>query len=124
MITCANSLSNQILTKMKTIKAILMVACFAMTTGLMATDNPSTYESNLRAELLDYVKSIDVESMDETISRVEVHFIVNSKQEIVVVSTSDSSFDETLKSRLNYKKIKTQGVEQNKLHILPILFKK
>jgi hypothetical protein len=110
---------------MKTLKTVLMVALFsAATFSANAGTDPTNSDNELRAELLSLVNDININDMDQELYRVEVHFIVNAKNEIVVVSTSDKEFDQILKSKLNYQTIKTGDIALNKLFILPILFRK
>jgi hypothetical protein len=62
--------------------------------------------------------------MEEDTERVNVEFLVNANNEIVVLNVSESSFDYNIKSRLNYHKVETSDVIRNKIYSVPVVFKK
>ncbi|GLR15963.1 hypothetical protein [Portibacter lacus] len=96
------------------------VNTYANTPATTPIDNPT----EIRAEILKLVKSIDISDIEENYERTYIQFIVNSKNEIVVVNVSSSEFEARIKSKLNYKKLKTENVEQNEIYTVPVVFKK
>ena len=93
---------------------------YANTAAITPADNPT----EIRQEIMDLVKSIDISDIKENYERTYIQFIVNSKNEIVVVNVSSSDFEARIKSKLNYKKLKTKDVKQNEIYTVPVVFKK
>jgi hypothetical protein len=111
---------------MKTSKlffAALLCAFFASVSTAYA-NTPDTNPDEMRKEIVKLVSQIDVSDIDSDYSRTYVQFIVNSENEIVVVNVSKSEFDQRIKSKLNYKKLRTEDVKQNEIYTVPVVFKK
>jgi hypothetical protein len=111
---------------MKTSKlffAALLCAFFASVSTSYA-NTPDTNPDEVRKEIVKLVSQIDVSDIESDYSRTYVQFIVNSKNEIVVVNVSKSEFGQRIKSKLNYKKLRTEDVKQNEIYTVPVVFKK
>jgi hypothetical protein len=78
----------------------------------------------MREEIMKLVSQIDVSDIQAEYDRTYVSFIVNSKNEIVVVNVSSSEFDSRIKSKLNYKTLKTEDIQKNEIYTIPVVFKK
>lgn len=86
-----------------------------------AQANPVPEKTNeLRFEIADLIQNIDLGSAVDEEEVIHLNFTVNSKNEIIVLSTSHERLDERIKSELNYKAIKTKDIEQNKIFTLPV----
>ena len=101
-----------------------MVAIFSATSFSLSANNEPVTSTDLSTELHKFIKDIDIADMELEEYRVQVKFIVNSKNEVVVLSTSNPEFDRVLKAKLNYKTIKTEDLNLNKHYVLPIVFRK
>jgi hypothetical protein len=59
---------------------------------------------------------------------VEISFIVNIKNEVVIVSVSsedtNSAIDYYIKQKLNYQSLKVQGIKNDETYIIPLTIKK
>jgi hypothetical protein len=53
-----------------------------------------------------------------------VNFLINSENEIIVVSTNDKKNESAIRSALALKKVKGSDLTKNKLYTLPIQIKK
>lgn len=111
---------------MKAVKIFsLAIALSAMTfsSNLYANnggDTEPTTATSLKSEIATLVKSPALEEMGITSEEaVKVKFFVNSDKEIIVVNTGtdNSSLDSFLKSRLNYKKVKTSDLKSGVYNI-------
>ena len=110
---------------MKKSKVLVLSLMFAVI-GSFSTyaNNPISNPNEIRQEILDLVSSIDLSEMDADYERVYIQFLVNAKNEIVVLNVSDSAFEARIKTRLNYKKIETDDTEKNQIYNIPVVFKK
>ena len=110
---------------MKKSKAVVLSLMFALV-GSFTTfaNNPISNPNEIRQEILDLVSDIDVSDMDGDYERVYVQFLVNAKNEIVVLNVSESDYAKTIKSKLNYKKMDTEDAEKNQIYNIPVVFKK
>jgi type 1 fimbria pilin len=85
------------------------------------TSNPENGIKALRTELSSFIgKNIPIELNKATTA--EVSFIVNNKNEVVVLSVDsrNSELNYFLKHKLNYKKITTKGVKKGKVYKIPL----
>jgi len=74
----------------------------------------------LRHEIAALFDKIDFGATLDNEEVIHVNFTVNSKNEIIILSTSHESLDHKIKSELNYKTVKTKSVECNKIFTLPV----
>ena len=102
--------------------AALLCAFFSSVTTY--ANDPINNPNEMRQEIMELVSQIDVSDIESEYDRTYVKFIVNSKNEIVVVNISSSEFDARIKSKLNYKKLKTENIKQNEIYTVPVVFKK
>lgn len=111
---------------MKKSKVILLALAFVFAGSLtaFANTNPISNPSEIRDQIKNMVSTIDVSDMISDEERVEVQFIVNNNNEIIVLNVNDETFDGRIKQRLNYKKVDSEDVVKNKIYSLPIVFKK
>ena len=110
---------------MKKSKLFFVVMICALFTSLSAFASSGESEpSDIRTEIVKMVKGIDCSDLEKDYERTYVQFIVNAKNEIVVVNVSSKEMASRIKSRLNYKKLKTEDVQQNEIYTVPLVFKK
>ena len=113
---------------MKTVKfAGCLLALFAMSlfaTPAFANDDEPQKIADLRDQVTKLVKSPDLAEFGITQEKVRVKFMLNNDREIVVVSTStDNAYlDSFIKTRLNYKKVKS-APEKDNIFNMNIIFK-
>jgi uncharacterized protein YycO len=102
--------------------AALLCAFFSSVSTYANT--PDNTPNEMRNEIMKLVSQIDVSDIQAEYDRTYVSFIVNSKNEIVVVNVSSSEFDSRIKSKLNYKTLKTEDIQKNEIYTIPVVFKK
>lgn len=56
-------------------------------------------------------------------TKVNISFLVNGQNEIIVLSTNNQDLDQAIKSALNYQKISVSELEYNTVYTLPVSFK-
>ena len=107
---------------MKNLKLIAVVFAFAISAVSFATpfntDNPL---SELRDEITNILGDEFTVDIDTEV-KAEVRFILNDKNEIVIVSviSENSDLDRYVKSKLNYKKVNTSGIIEGKMYRMPL----
>ncbi|WP_235299433.1 hypothetical protein [Portibacter marinus] len=100
------------------------IICALFTSFSTFANDLDVNPDEIRKEIVDMVKTIDISDMEKQYERTYVQFIVNSKNEIVVVNVSKREFAERIKNKLNYKKLKTEDVQRNEIYTVPLVFKK
>ncbi|MFT6334706.1 MAG: hypothetical protein ACI86M_001631 [Saprospiraceae bacterium] len=108
---------------MKITKSLMFSILFAFVLGTASASTDPTVKS-ARTEIKEMiVKAEFVKDLTAEIS-VNVTFQVNAKNEIIVISTDNDTYDSNLKSVLNYKKLKSSDMRINTTYTLPIKLKK
>ncbi len=101
--------------------ALLIMGLFVGSASAAEGGDPK--KSSLSTELSKMLSKLKVENVD-TDETVYVSFLINNKKEIVVLSTSDSRLDTSIKYALNYKPVKSEEISVFKKYTLPITFNK
>jgi len=107
---------------MKNLKLIALVFAFAISAVSFATPfNTVNPLSELRDEITNILGDEFTVAI-ETEVKAEVQFMLNDKNEIVIVSviSENSDLDRYVKSKLNYKKVNTSGIIEGKVYRLPL----
>jgi len=108
---------------MRFTKSILMTALFALILGTAsASTNPET--NSARTEIKKLIEKADLADNIKSDVIVNVKFMVNSNNEIIIISTDHKNLDSGIKSTLNYKKLKSSDMEVNMTYTLPVSLKK
>ena len=74
-----------------------------------ATATPHPTESNVASKTVDEIHqtieklNLDVQKFD--VDKVNLKFMINENNEVIVLSTGESEIDSSLKGALNYKKV-------------------
>lgn len=68
------------------------------------------------------IQDVDFDLKDLNHTTVNISFLVNNENELIVLSTDDKSIDATLKSTLNYKKVNSKELKRNTVYVIPIRF--
>jgi len=110
---------------MNKIKSLISAFAFVLiASASFANDINTNTLDDLRAEIATHLQKLDISTMAEESATLKVKFLVNDANEVIVLSVDDESFDNTIKSKLNYKKLDTDGVQKNTVISVPITFKK
>ena len=108
---------------MRITKSILFTALFALVLGTAsANSNPET--STARNEIKTLIQKADLATDLKNDVTVNVTFMVNAKNEIIIMSTDKENLDSSIKSTLNYKKLKSSDMKVNVTYTLPVILKK
>ena len=114
---------------MKTVKCAsfivaLFALCFSSSPSFATNGDEPQRISNLRDQVTKLVKSPELAQHGITLEKVRLKFMLNHAQEIVVVSTGTENpyLDSFIKSRLNYKKVKSAPTTESVFN-MSIIFK-
>jgi len=106
---------------MKSIKMVLLVLAITFTVALSATTNPDGLEPNVLAnEITTLLKNPEFRIAEDL--RANVTFMLNKKNEIVVISvdTESEQLERYIKTRLNYSKLKEGLSTTAKTYKIPV----
>ncbi len=70
------------------------------------------------------LRAIDFEHFAELPTTVKVSFMINGKNELIVVNTNNRNLDGLIKSAMNYKQIAVTDLEYGKIYTIPVKIEK
>ena len=108
---------------MRITRSILFTALFALVLGT-ATANTNPETKTARNEIKTLIQKANLAENLKSDVTVNVTFMVNSKNEIIILSTDKDKLDSRIKSTLNYKKLKSSDMKVNVTYTLPVKLKK
>lgn len=113
---------------MKNLKKLISSIALTLFVGSFAfagTTTKSDQKQQLRSELVQLLGDLN-EFEEKTNITANVSFVVNDKNEVVVISVNSKNAQvrEILKGKLNYKKIETLGIERGEIYSMPLKIKK
>lgn len=112
-----NQLNHKTMSKLKMYLVALVV--IIASTASFANPTPEN-TAELRAELNSYISKINFDTVEDDDGLFHVQFTINSKNELIVLSTDNKKIDNKIKSELNYKELKVTDIEINKVYTLPV----
>jgi len=108
---------------MKSVRSLLAVVCFAVISNFaIGAETPNNRKPEV-AQIQAYLKGIDFNKIVKADTKVNISFMINAQNEILVVSTNNKDLDNILKNALNYKSISVSELEYNKIYTVPVLLK-
>lgn len=114
--------NKQIKLIMKLFKVLFLSAIFSFTffAANAANINPKEASKDLQKQVSELVLDADVFTQADAGNTLKVRFMVMDNNEIIVLSTDNENYDDTMKSILNYKLVDVDAQLKNKIFILPI----
>ena len=108
---------------MRTLRNLLFVSAFSVA-ATMASANVSTVMAKPEnKQIRDLLESIHFEKFIKAETKINISFFVNSKNELIVVSTNNQELDQLVKSALNYQKIVVSDLDYNKVYTIPVVIR-
>lgn len=114
---------------MKNLKTIIAIFAISLATTFSTTateKSPSEITKQMRTEVVSKLgDNLNIE-FDKSTTSAEVSFMINDKNEIVVVNVKSkvNEFNSYVKNKLNYKKINVKGIKKGKIYIIPVKINK
>ncbi len=106
---------------MKTTKKILASICFAMIVSMGISSTKPELKKTESVQIQNYLEKLEFNKLLKKEAKVEINFMINKVNEIIIISTNNPELDEIIKSGLNYKFIDVSNLEYNKEYTLPVL---
>ena len=110
---------------MKIIKNVVSVLSFVVlltaSSDLSANSNPVL---DWKSQLATYLSDWNYTDQNQMPEKILVEFMINDKAEIIVLGTSEKSFDLSIKRLLNYKKLNSKSLKTFEKYTVPVLFEK
>lgn len=112
---------------MRNLKSIIAIIAISLATTFSATateKEPTKVTEKLRTEIISMLGSTVQLELKNTTSA-EISFMVNNKNELVVVSVDSnvSEFQSIVKTKLNYKKLAFKGAKKGEIYKVPVKIK-
>ncbi len=108
---------------MRISKSLLLSALFTLVLGTVSA-NTNPENNSAREEIKQLITKSHLVSNIQAETTVNITFIVNEENELIVMSTDDVEVDRAIKSVLNYKKLKSSDMMVNNTYTLPITLKR
>lgn len=113
---------------MRNLKSFIAILLFSLAVTFSANaaeKDPSKVTSELRSEIMKFLGDkipLDLKST----STAEVSFMINNQNELVVIDVDSNlkDFNSFVKSKLNYKKIITKGIQKGEIYKMPVKINK
>lgn len=104
--------------------ALLTVVLFTGSLMANGVEPVKNAKAEMRSEIVKMIDAPKLEKEDQGVAQIQ--FLVTSDNEIVIltVDASNSFIDTYVKSKLNYKKLKTDGIKPNSKFNLKLTFQK
>lgn len=114
---------------MKNLKLVLVAFCisFLSMSSISANEiEPKDNNRVLRAKIVNLLgDEVPVILKDQKILEVNISFMLNAKNEIVIVSVDaeNTVIDSYVKSKLNYKVVQVKGIKKGEIYRVPLKIK-
>ena len=110
---------------MKSLKVVLI----QITLVLLISHVPSFSGDILKnisetEQIQSILRKIDFERFADLPATVKVSFMINGKNELIVVNTNNKNLDGLIKSAMNYKQIAVTDLEYGKIYTIPVKIEK
>jgi len=103
---------------------LALVSTLVFATSALAFSAGLSPESNLRSEIVELIAQPDISVLDGQDVVANLRLMINENDELIVIDsgTNNVQLDKYIKSRLNYKKIKSVGVDQFSFYFVRVDF--
>jgi hypothetical protein len=107
---------------MKKVNQFIAVICFSVLTMVVNANNKdkSSTTKPETTQIQNYLDNLDYRKCIQTSVDMQINFMINDLNEILVVSTNNSDLDLFIKNNLNYKPIQMNSLSHNITYTLPL----
>lgn len=103
---------------MKFRKLIFTATLAAITTVSAMASSPSTTTTVLQ----DLIQKLNINLSDLEDETLKIKFMINEKNEMIILGTDDKKMDSYIKSSLNYQKVDAADLKPYNVYIVPVTF--
>jgi len=111
------------LSKIITTAALAIAISSASFASTGADINPTATNKAVTTQIRTMIQKLDIDASGFDSKTIKVKFMVTEGDELIVLSTGNSTLDKTIKNALNYKEVDNTSIKYNKVYILPVTFK-
>lgn len=110
---------------LKNLISAFVITLFIGATAYANTPTKSSQKKELRTELVNLLGNLEELNKDSKVAA-NVSFIINEKNEIVVISVDSNNKEVAVlvKGKLNYKKVLASGIERGEVYEMPLKIEK
>jgi hypothetical protein len=105
---------------MKTIQFILTLVCFLMLNTMVTANNKPSAKKTETEQIKGYLQQMEFGKLQAKLTKVDIHFMINDRNELVIMNTNNPELDAMIKSSLNYKALTVSELSYNTLYIMPV----
>ena len=100
--------------------ATLCAPSFASTVDYGTDKSTNTITTDIR----NMIPRMDIDFTTMDAKTIKIKFMVNDKNEIIIISTDKTDLDSAIKSALNYREVSDKGLKPYSVYIVPVTFEK
>jgi hypothetical protein len=93
---------------------------FALVSSAFAAD--LTPSKDLAKKIKSELSKIDLDYNKLDGETLKIRFMINEKQEIIVLSTDHQNLDNTIKDALNYDRLESKELKPFEVYVVPVTF--
>ena len=79
---------------------------------------------SITTDIRDMIQRMDIDFSIMDTKTIKIKFMVNDKNEIIIISTDKTDLDSAIKSALNYKEVSDKGLKPYSVYVVPVTFEK
>ena len=108
---------------MSSLKLVITAFAFIVFSSASFANTAPDSKAEIRTEIASFINNINFTEAETESEVIHVHFMLNTKNELIVLSTDNKILDTKIKNELNYRQVKAGDAEANKVYTLPIRIK-
>lgn len=108
---------------MKNVKNVFLMLGLVVVSTMMFASPKNNIINSEGKQIQKMLISNNIMTAVDKDTKVNISFLVNGQNEIIVLSTNNQDLDQAIKSALNYQKISVSELEYNTVYTLPVSFK-
>ena len=95
---------------------------FAIAGSASANNADLTPSKDLARKIKSELSKVDLDYTQLNGETLKIRFMINEKQEIIVLSTDSKKLDNTIKDALNYDRLEGKELEPFEVYVVPVTF--
>ncbi len=105
---------------MKTSRKFILAVCLSLVTVFTSANTKPNVVKSENAQIKSYLEKIEFNKVIQKSTKVNIDFMINDANEIIVMGTSDEKLNNLIKSGLDHKSIDVTLLKRNALYIIPV----
>ncbi len=95
---------------------------FAIAGSAFANNADLTPSKDLARKIKSELSKVDLDYTQLNGETLKIRFMINERQEIIVLSTDNKKLDNTIKDALNYDRLEGKELEPFEVYVVPVTF--